>query len=1343
MTKIKKALLSVLCCFALIFCSAFVFTACTRVQNIRYEINVVQVENGELKVFGEPYAGNEITIQVVPNAGYEIVAGSLKVNGEKISTNKFLMPSKNVEISAQFKKITYSVDMPSYENGKLDIEVDGQKISSGDKLEWGKTVTIEILPDSGYALKNINVLKNDQQLAVNGSGNIRTFVMPQGNVTINATFEKITYTLTKVSEHGTFTIPATANTGKTVQVAGITPATGYELEQILVDGVALGLGETSFTMPANNVTVEVTFKKINYIINKSETTNGSFTVQETATYGESVTISVTPATGYELDQILVDGEALGVGITSFTMPAKDVTVSVTFKQSIYTITREGTVEHGTFEVQETAIYGEEVEITSNPDISYKAIFTVMFNETPIAVVNNKFIMPAGNVTISATFAQNINSVIITATTNGTVSANPVNAVEGSEVELTITPNTGYKLETLVVMYGETPVTVADNKFVMPAGDVTVSATFVLEDYIVSKSTEENGTYSLSKTVANYNDLIEIILEPNTGYELDQILVNGVALEVGVTSFTMPANDVTVSVTFKKINYIITKSETTNGSFTVQETATYGENVTVSATPATGYELDQILVDGVALEVGITSFTMPAKDVTVSVTFKIINYTITKNETTNGSFTVQETATYGENVTVSVTPATGNELDQILVDGVALEVGITSFTMPAKDVTVSVTFKIINYTITKNETTNGSFTVQETATYGESVVVTGTPNTSYYFNDVLVEWEGGSLHAERTSETEFRFTMPSNNVTISCTFGETYVLGLYDVTYTTSGTDLTITKVTTSKTSYEIPATFMAGETTYNVVTIGDGTNCVDSDVESIILPEGLTVIKQKAFSGCTGLTSIIIPTTVTAINTWAFSSCSNLVSISLSEGLKTISGGAFENCTSLTTIIIPSTVTSVGEYAFNGCSKLEIVEFNSTTPPTVGNNVFYNCSKLTTITVPKGTKSAYVTALGDAYEDKIIEQLSLSDISYTTYGTDLTITGVTATETSYAIPSRFVIGKTTYTVKSLRGTASGGISAGIDTDVVKVILPSTLTSIGNNAFYNCRSLTSITIPTSVTGIENSALSSCTGLTSITIPNSVTWIGDSAFSGCTGLTSITIPESVTIIRDSAFNGCTGLTSITISNGVTYIGNQAFDGCTGLTSITIPNSVTRIGGSAFTDTYLYNNANDGDLIYVSRVDGKRWLLGYKTTKPTGTLIIPDDVIGIANSAFSGCTGLTSVEIPNSVTIIDGYAFENCTGLTSIEIPNSVTDIGNSAFNGCTSFTSITIPDSVEVIGNYVFYGCTGLDSITFEGVPEVMPFAIPTTVTTIYVPTGTKDIFIDYYLGSDFADKIVEQ
>jgi hypothetical protein len=221
-----------------------------------------------------------------------------------------------------------------------------------------------------------------------------------------------------------------------------------------------------------------------------------------------------------------------------------------------------------------------------------------------------------------------------------------------------------------------------------------------------------------------------------------------------------------------------------------------------------------------------------------------------------------------------------------------------------------------------------------------------------------------------------------------------------------------------------------------------------------------------------------------------------------------------------------------------------------------------------------------------------------------------------------------------------------GDSQFANTPIKAAQIGSSVTSIGNNAFQNCSSLTSITIGNSVTSIGNYAFQYCSVFTSITIPDGVTSIGYSAFYGCVSLTSITIPDGVTSsIGDYAFYYCYSLTSVTIGDSVTSIDYGAFYGCSSLTSITIPDSVTNIG----------------------------------------------------NYAFYGCTSLTSVTIGDSVTSIGNYAFYNCSSLTSITIGNSVTSIGSSAFSYCSSFTSITIPDSVTNIGNYAFSDCTSLATI----------------------------------------------
>ena len=212
--------------------------------------------------------------------------------------------------------------------------------------------------------------------------------------------------------------------------------------------------------------------------------------------------------------------------------------------------------------------------------------------------------------------------------------------------------------------------------------------------------------------------------------------------------------------------------------------------------------------------------------------------------------------------------------------------------------------------------------------------------------------------------------------------------------------------------------------------------------------------------------------------------------------------------------------------------------------------------------------------------------------------------------------------------------------------------------------------------------------------------SVTSIGNSAFRGCAGLTSVAIPTSVASIGDYAFYDCSGLTSVAIPTSVASIGDYAFYDCSGLDSVVIPNTVTYIGSGVFYNTDWYYNQPEG-LLYLDD-----WLLGYKGSKPTGSIVIKDGTKAIAGSAFSGCSGLTSVEIPNSVTSIGNYAFENCSGLTSVVIGNSVTSIGNYAFEDCSGLTSIVIPNSVTSIGGGAFCQCKSLKDLRIEDGDDIL-------------------------------------
>ncbi len=203
---------------------------------------------------------------------------------------------------------------------------------------------------------------------------------------------------------------------------------------------------------------------------------------------------------------------------------------------------------------------------------------------------------------------------------------------------------------------------------------------------------------------------------------------------------------------------------------------------------------------------------------------------------------------------------------------------------------------------------------------------------------------------------------------------------------------------------------------------------------------------------------------------------------------------------------------------------------------------------------------------------------------------------------------------------------------------------------------------------------------------VTIPSTldgmtVSTIGDDAFQSCTSLTSLTIPEGVTSFANFSFAYCTSLTSITIPSTVTSMGDAPLVGCTSLTSITVAagnTSYSAIGGALYSD-------------------GGTVLVAYPSA--SGSVTIPEGVTSIGNGAFAGCTSLTSVTIPEGVTSIGYDAFAACTSLTAVTIPSTITAIEYGTFASCTSLTSVTIPDSVTSIESFAFEGCTSLTSVTF--------------------------------------------
>ena len=433
----------------------------------------------------------------------------------------------------------------------------------------------------------------------------------------------------------------------------------------------------------------------------------------------------------------------------------------------------------------------------------------------------------------------------------------------------------------------------------------------------------------------------------------------------------------------------------------------------------------------------------------------------------------------------------------------------------------------------------------------------------------------------------------------------------------------------------------------------------------------------------------------------------------------------FYNQTKLTSVTIGNCVTSIGEYAFSSCSGLTSVTIGNAVT-SIGNYAFNGCLSLKELTLEDGEDTLTV-GLNEIsvdywfgkglFYDCPLEKLYLGRNLY--YDSSLS-SGYSPFYNQTKLTS-VTIGNC---VTSIGEYAFSGCSG-----LTEVIIPNTVISIGINAFRNCTGLTKAEFASveSLCAIsfdysDSNPLSYAHKLyidgkevKNLVVPNTVTSIGNYAFNGCSGLTSVTIGNAVTSIGDKAFNGCSGLTSVTIGNAVTSIGDKAFNGCLSLKKLTLEDGEGTLTVGFHTTNSIENKGLFYDCPLESLYLGRD--LSYKADELFGyspfynqtklkSIIIGNSVTSISWYAFYGCSGLTEVNIGNSVTYIGGYAFYECTGLTEVNIGNSVTYIGKYAFSRCSGLTSVTIPNSVNSIDFYAFRDCPGLTSVT-----------IPNSVTSI--------------------------
>lgn len=316
-----------------------------------------------------------------------------------------------------------------------------------------------------------------------------------------------------------------------------------------------------------------------------------------------------------------------------------------------------------------------------------------------------------------------------------------------------------------------------------------------------------------------------------------------------------------------------------------------------------------------------------------------------------------------------------------------------------------------------------------------------------------------------------------------------------------------------------------------------------------------------------------------------------------------------------------------------------------------------------------------------------------------------------------------------------------------------IILPEGVTTIARSAFWGCSSLSRIDLPEGVTTIGHSAFYGCEKLSSVKLPNSLTTIEGFAFESCTKLSEINIPKKITAINNATFSGCVSLRNMIIPDNIQSIGVRAFEYCSHLT-ITIPETVTSIGSQAFRNNAdltiamsgnLLDNAlfSDCENLRITLSDGSTFIKESALTNCSGLIEIhiPNSVSSIGANAFHNCTNLKNIIIPNKVTSIEERTFIDCKELVSVVIPNSVKSIGTEAFNGCSALKSIVLPEGMTLIKKWTFADCSSLVDVTLPSTMTTLEYGAfenCTSLRSVTIPNSVNTVDAPFYGCSSLSD-----
>lgn len=459
----------------------------------------------------------------------------------------------------------------------------------------------------------------------------------------------------------------------------------------------------------------------------------------------------------------------------------------------------------------------------------------------------------------------------------------------------------------------------------------------------------------------------------------------------------------------------------------------------------------------------------------------------------------------------------------------------------------------------------------------------------------------------------------------------------------------------------------------SLTALGEGTFANCTALDSIDLSENINDIPTALFYGCSSMKQIGLPSGIQSIGDWAFMNCASLNSVLLPEHVSSLGKGAFSGCEKIKQVILPASISKLPDALFMGCGGLESVTAKSNVIK-VGSYTFSDCESLTSLFGFSNVKEVGEYAFAKDAKLKYslpstLERIGegafafcegLNSISIganlNTIG-DIVFAGCTGLQSitvSNANTSYTTDGHILYTkdmTKMITCIANG--------ETYSVVIPDTVDSISEYAFYNCKSLQSIVLPSTLSRIEDHMFFGCAGLRSISIPQTVNYIGEYAFAKCTNLQEIDIPIGVTQIGEGVFMGCSSLEDANYEGTITAIPSYMFAGCTSLQHFDIPNSVSFIGEYAFAECTLNNE-----------------------------FIIPESVCEVADFAFTETKGVSTVIFPEEMTSLGRCAFYKSKDLVSAKFLGDVYAIGAGAFENTPLENVFFEGNALGVIGEDAF-------------------------------------------------------